>query len=257
MAPSDDPSEYNPEADWEATRTPAFAEALFNLQADLPKIPRTARGQVGPREYKYPPYDKILAKVRPALVKHRFVWNTRPTLAIIGGQVRFVLAYVLHHLPSGETDAGCFPLAEGAAQRQGADISFAKRYALGAVLDLEITGEDDDARPDQDHGGEPESRPRGQANGRSQQAREQPGSAPKGLITSIQIRYKELGFKPDERDELLAASERILGRELTGPNEGRTHNNLSQVEARKLRDTIGGYEDRGDLLAALVEAATP
>jgi hypothetical protein len=257
MARSDDPPEYNPEADWESAGGATYDAALFDLQAELPRIPRTAKGQVGTREYKYPPYDKILAKVRPVLNKHRFVWRTRPTLAVINAEIRFVLAYSMTHLPSGEKDAGYWPLTEGPAQREGSDVSFAKRYALGAVLDLEITGEDDDARPSQDHDEQPESRPRGQANGRSQVAREQPGSAPKGLITSIQIRYKELGFKPAERDDMLAASERILGRELTGPNEGRTHNNLSQVEARKLRDTIGGYEDRGDLLAALVEAATP
>ena len=250
-----DPPEYNPEAEWESTGSAAYDAALFKLQADLPRIPRTAQGQVGTREYKYPPYDKILAKVRPVLNKHQFVWRTRPTLTVLNGEIRFVLAYSMTHLPSREKDAGYWPLTEGPAQREGSDVSYAKRYALGAVLDLVVTGEDDDARPERDHDDEPRSR--GQANGRSQSAREQPGSAPKGLITSIQIRYKELGFKPAERDEMLKASERILGRELTGPNEGRTHNNLSQVEARKLRDTIGGFEDRGDLLAKLVEAATP
>lgn len=206
-----DPPEYNPEAVWEATRDPAFAAALFQLQADLPRIPRTAQGQVGTREYKYPPYDKILAKVRPVLVKHRFVWNTRPTLTVINDQVRFVLAYALTHLPTGGKDAGYFPLAEGAAQQQGAQISFAKRYALGAVLDLEIVGEDDDARPERDHVDEP--RPRAEANGR---APKKQMSAPQ----KIAVHLKRLGVTDDaerlvkvsilaERDEPIASSKEL------------------------------------------------
>jgi hypothetical protein len=128
---------------------PSFAAALAALQADLPRIPRTATGQAGTRQYKYPPYDQILRRVRPALAKHGWVWHCRPTLrSFITGEsreVRFVLAYELTHVPTGETVSGDYPLTEGTPQAQGSQISYAKRYALVAVLDLEVVGEDDDA----------------------------------------------------------------------------------------------------------------
>jgi len=133
------------------TEAPSLAAALLALQADLPRIPRTAQGQVGTRKYSYPPYDKILAKVRPVLHKHQFVWQCLPTLserAGDGSPPRFVLVYALTHLPTGETVLGSYPLAEGPPQQQGSQISYAKRYALVAVLDLEVVGEDDDAMPE-------------------------------------------------------------------------------------------------------------
>jgi hypothetical protein len=120
-------------------------QALAALRADLPPIRRTAKGQVGTRNYRYAAYDKILATVRPIMAKHGFAWHTIPELAVITtGEPRFVLTYVLTHLPSGEDLSGQYPLREGPAQQQGSEISYAKRYALAALLDLQIEGEDDD-----------------------------------------------------------------------------------------------------------------
>jgi hypothetical protein len=120
-----------------------LAAALAALQADLPRIKRTGRGQVGTRRYSYPPYEQILAATRPILHKHGFLWRTEPTLLLIGGELRFVLHYVLKH-EAGFVE-GNYPLREATDQQQGAAISYAKRYALVAVLDLEIEGEDSDA----------------------------------------------------------------------------------------------------------------
>jgi hypothetical protein len=119
-----------------------LASALRALQADLPRIKRTATGQAGSRRYKYPAYDKILDAVRPVMDKHGFTWHTEPGLAVIGDQVRFVLRYVLEHETG--TITGDWPLQEGPAQQKGGEVSYAKRYALGAVLDLKIEGEDTD-----------------------------------------------------------------------------------------------------------------
>jgi hypothetical protein len=119
--------------------------ALAALQADLPPIKRTSRGQVGTRNFRYPEYPKILRAVRPILAKHGFVWSTQPELIDKCGELRFVLTYTLWHLPSQDQLSGQYPLAEGPAQQQGAQIAYAKRYALVAVLDLEVEGEDTDA----------------------------------------------------------------------------------------------------------------
>ena len=119
-----------------------LASALAALQADLPRIRRTATGQAGPRRYRYASYDKILAIVRPVLAKHGFTWHTRPTLIGPDTAMRFVLAYALDHETGSIT--GFYPLREGPAQAQGSEITYARRYALCAVLDLEVEGEDTD-----------------------------------------------------------------------------------------------------------------
>jgi len=117
-----------------------LAAALAKLQADLPRIKRTQPGQHG----KYAAYDKILAAVRPIMAKHGFAWWSAPGLAPMGGHTewRFVLHYVLTYLPTGETIDGSYPLAEGPPQQQGAVITYARRYCLTSVLDLEIEGDD-------------------------------------------------------------------------------------------------------------------
>jgi hypothetical protein len=119
-----------------------LASALRALQADLPRIKRTAAGQAGPRRYRYASYDKIIAVVRPILGKHGFTWHTRPTLIGPDTAMRFVLAYALDHETGSIT--GFYPLREGPAQQQGSEITYARRYALCAVLDLEVEGEDTD-----------------------------------------------------------------------------------------------------------------
>jgi hypothetical protein len=117
-----------------------LAAALARMQADFPRIKRTTAGQHG----KYAAYDKILAAVRPIMAKHGFAWWSAPGLAPMGGHTewRFVLHYVLTYLPTGETIDGSYPLAEGPPQQQGAVITYARRYCLTSVLDLEIEGDD-------------------------------------------------------------------------------------------------------------------
>ena len=69
---------------------------------------------------------------------------------------------------------------------------------------------------------------------------ERPGSIdPERQMPQLQAAFSRL-FARDERDQRLHAAEQIIGRELTGPHKGRTSKNLSQVEARKLIDTLDG-----------------
>jgi ERF superfamily len=84
---------------------------------------------------------------------------------------------------------------------------------------------------------------------------DQPGSG-KGTreVRDIQIAYtKGLGFDRGDRAQIIGISEQIIGRPLDrGPNEGKTHNNLSFNEARKLRDTLEAFGgDRGALMERL------
>jgi ERF superfamily len=243
----------------------SFAAALAALQADLPRIPRTATGQVQSRTYKYPPYDQIIRRVRPILHQHGFAWWTRPMLAHHpDGSMRFVLSYQLTHLPTGVMQGGDYPLTEGTPQAQGSQISYAKRYALVAVLDLEVVGEDDDAMPERtpakipgpEHErlrygtvvGTPEDRPAERSHGpvdnsgddpwAGQPAGEfdigqpegRPGSIDSRQLKAMHAAFGKLGI--DDRAVRLGMTADIIGREVL------TANQLSRLEADHLLKTL-------------------
>jgi hypothetical protein len=84
----------------------------------------------------------------------------------------------------------------------------------------------------------------------------EPGSARKDQVGRIESRYASgLGFKRAEAQLALGASEQILGRDLTGPYEGRAHSNLSEHEATLLIDTLDGFKDRAQLTEFLTTPA--
>lgn len=245
----------------------SFAAALAALQADLPRITRTTTGQVGSRNYKYAAYDAILRKVRPILHKHGFVWLTRPTIAMVDDTQtsRFVLSYRLIHTELGKEVGGHYPLTEGPAQQQGSQISYAKRYSLVAVLDLEVVGEDDDAMPQREHvkipGPDHERlQPRQEPGDRlaertrtvdnpgdnpwiDQPAGEyeptppedHPGSVNSRTLKRLQIEFRKHGI--EDRDVRLGMVTEWIGREIL------TANQLSEAEALHVIKKIGEAGD--------------
>jgi hypothetical protein len=249
-------------------RPASFAAALAALQADLPRIPKTGRAQVQNRQTTYAPYDQIIRRVRPVLAKHGFVWITMPTLTSEHGDTRFVLAYRLTHLATGASESGEYPLTEGPAQQQGSQISYAKRYALVAILDLEVVGEDDDGMertpakvtgPEHErlrHGTVepvPEDRPAerikagdpppvdmwtDQPSGNFDigTPEDQPGSIDDRQLRELQAKFRTAGI--DDRDVRLGMVTDWIGREIL------TAKQLSQAEAlyviKKLKERQAG-----------------
>jgi phage recombination protein Bet len=81
----------------------------------------------------------------------------------------------------------------------------------------------------------------------------EPGSVlPQQAGQLASIYQNRFGFKRAEIDQIIKVSEQIAGRELTGPNDGRSHANLSAAEARKLIDTLESIGDRDELTAVLL-----
>jgi hypothetical protein len=118
----------------------SLAEALITLQANLPHITKDSTGQAGNRETKYANLSTITDAVLPRLAELGLYWICRPTM----NEDRFVLAYSLRHA-SGEFITGEYPLPTGNPQTQGGSITYARRYALCAVLGLAPAEDDDDA----------------------------------------------------------------------------------------------------------------
>lgn len=126
---------------------PGLWHAILAVQAEAPKLKRdktaTVRTQKGDYSYSYTDLEAINDALGPILQKHKLVWATMPS----GTQAVPTLAYVLHHVPSGQQIAGELPLflAKQDSQSHGSGITYARRYAKVAVLDL-VADEDDDGQ---------------------------------------------------------------------------------------------------------------
>ena len=122
----------------------SLAEALITLQASLPHIRKTATGQAGNRETRYADLSTITDIMLPVLASLGLYWACLPTMQD-GVSDRFVLRYRLEHQPTGEFLTGDYPLPSSNPQTMGGAITYARRYALCAVLGLAPAEDDDDA----------------------------------------------------------------------------------------------------------------
>lgn len=130
------------------TDIPTLWEALAALQAEIPRIVKSDDAQIGTRPTKYASLATITDAVRPLLAKHGFAWVCLPTMAVrqlVTADDRFVLHYRLLHAPTGESIEGDYPLPSGNPQTMGGAITYARRYALCAVLNITPAEDDDDA----------------------------------------------------------------------------------------------------------------
>jgi hypothetical protein len=125
----------------------SLAAALLAFQAEAPTLSKNAAGQVGSRNYKYVDLHSIVETITPLLAKHGLTWTTRPT----GTHDAPTLTYELLWTDSeGEESAiaGEMPLylpEHPTSQTLGSAITYARRYALTAVLNL-VADEDDDGQ---------------------------------------------------------------------------------------------------------------
>jgi len=135
-----------------------LAQALLDAQIELPvALERNAQGY----GYRYTTLDKLLEVVRPVLNKHGLaVEQAICFTALPDGPPAPTLVTRLRHPESGETegDTMLLPPLDGNMQHHGSAITYARRYALAAMLGI-ASEEDDDApvRP-QERVPAPESR---------------------------------------------------------------------------------------------------
>jgi hypothetical protein len=123
----------------------SLAEALITLQASLPHITKASTGQAGNRETKYANLSTITDAVLPRLAALGLYWTCIPTLVGAPAE-RFVLRFQLVHAATGERIEGDYPIpGQANSQSIGGAITYARRYALCAVLGLAPAEDDDDA----------------------------------------------------------------------------------------------------------------
>jgi hypothetical protein len=125
--------------DLEPSKT--LAEALVQLQAQLPRVIKTADAQYG----KYADLTMVSEALLPIMASTGLSFTASPTM--LDGQ--FVLRYLLLHI-SDQAIEGSYPLpTSGSPQQIGSAITYARRYALCAVTGLAPGGDDDDGQAGQ------------------------------------------------------------------------------------------------------------
>lgn len=131
--------------------------ALLAVQKEAPKL---QKDKINPHfKSTYLSLETLHEAIMPLLNKHGLIWTTGPSYVIAGDTAVPTLAYKMIHAASGEVVDGAMPLsaAKSDPQGQGSAITYARRYALMAVLGL-VADEDDD--------GNAGSRPRQQQSSR-------------------------------------------------------------------------------------------
>ena len=135
----------------EAEKAPGtLLEAILAVQGEVGTLFKDKVAKVKPKgggdyTYRYIALDAIVEQVGPVLNKHGLIWMTFPQVAANGHPS---LRYVLQHAPTAEQVQGEMPLLLGpnqTPQGMGSALTYARRYALCAVLNL-VADDDDDAQ---------------------------------------------------------------------------------------------------------------
>ncbi len=127
----------------------AFNESLSDMQDKLPSVGE--RGNAAGR-YTYALWEDINAAIKPILKEHGFALSFRTDFAD-GVSVTGVLSHRGGHSESTTIRLPTDPSGnKNAVQAVASSVSYGKRYAASALLNLTSHGEDDDAfassRPD-------------------------------------------------------------------------------------------------------------
>lgn len=116
-----------------------LAKALVEAQKEMPEVPKKATANYG----NYATLDDLISKTRPVLNEHGLSIQQFPHVSELGAPV---LRTIIRHT-SGETEQADTPLflQKQDMQALGAAITYARRYAWGAVLGI-ASEHDDDAQ---------------------------------------------------------------------------------------------------------------
>lgn len=122
----------------------AFGEALAKFQSLCPVVKKSRRADTGKFAYTYASYDDIHFAIRALLAECGLTVSFDTTTE--GGAVK-VTCHVRHgsHVQSTAFVVPMPQLSTNNTQSFGAALSYGKRYALCAALNIVVSDEDDDA----------------------------------------------------------------------------------------------------------------
>jgi hypothetical protein len=131
-----------------AVQPESLSDALLVVQERAPKVVKDATADVptktgGKYKYGYTTLGKLNETLRPLLSELKLLWTAWPSISPDG---KPALDYELEHVPSKEKRAGQMLLmlpGSAGPQDQGGGISYARRYALIAALNLSPDKDED------------------------------------------------------------------------------------------------------------------
>lgn len=209
-----------------------LAAALLGVQKELPRITKDQRADVrhkdgGAHSFRYAGLDTITEAIFPILGKHHLVWTCQPTMAT---DDRLVLRWWLIHAPSGGSWTGDWPLPATSPQTIGGNITYARRYALCAVVGVVADEDDDGQQAENELAAQKQSNRRARNRGQDppppfddRDGADEPGSKTDLQRTRI---MQAMGKMP--RDVRLTVVSDTIGRQVSSVND------LSFNEAQKM-----------------------
>jgi ERF superfamily len=123
----------------------SFVAAFYAMQQELPEIAKDSQADAGPRGIMhYANLKTVTDAAYPLLARFGFMWSTQPTVDDSKPVLRYELTHITHTAENPQQRTGLYPIfGDNAPQKLGAAITYARRYALCAVLGLTPDKEED------------------------------------------------------------------------------------------------------------------
>lgn len=209
-------------------------EVILVIQQNPPVLVKDQDGQVGSQKTKYANLIQVNEKVLPLLNANGVIYTCLPNVQDDG---RFALEYELLHVKSGTAKRGKYALKLSEQPMQmGSAITYARRYALLAVLGIVAENEDDDAGTGK--GSAQRQAKRATPEQQAQTAQRRPSGPPlpsdnlltPDQLTKLQTTFREKGLLNPDRKK--AFMEDVIGHPLESTKD------LTKVEAMKVIDRL-------------------
>lgn len=121
------------------TEHKTLAAALAAFQAEMPRVHKGKKANVGQYSYTYADLADITAAVAPVLAKHGLAFAGS---ARVAEGARYEVVGILSHA-SGEEREGALPISGGSPQQLGSSITYMRRYLFGIMTGI-VTDDDED-----------------------------------------------------------------------------------------------------------------
>src|SRR5262245_23701540 len=248
-----------------------IAAALAKAQAELTNPEKSLTATIpspfpreGHRTFRYAPLSSGLDIVRKSLGRHEIATMQTTEIDKAGGLLR--LTTVLAH-SSGEWVASEWPVCQitdiASAQRMGAALTYARRYALFTLVG--IAGEDDLDAPDLDAGPRPavelpQSDSRNQSNGQAGVAERSPRGREKPSLASTVLTPEQSAILRERLVEEMVAIGSADEAAVWAQRNLPTKNTLTAVDAKiveeRFQDRLSTISD-GQAPDDTIPAGTP
>lgn len=132
---------------WEANKAAErFADSLAAFQAECPQVHKSKAANFGGKQaYTFASIDDIMRTIQPLLVKHSLAVTFSANVADGMCHVECRVRCGRHVEVTNTTLPVPSDMRVNDTQKMGAALSYAKRYALCAALNIVVTDEDTDA----------------------------------------------------------------------------------------------------------------